>query len=119
MKDGSLAPLFINKKSRLPIGQWLEAEYKPTKGYMPRKGWHCTLIPYAPHLSQKNRVWVEVEVQDYEELVRPESQGGSWVLAQEMKIVRELHNFELVIMMLPEDLENIKLEPVWKMKTVY
>lgn len=92
MKDGSLSPLFINKKSRIPIGVWMEAESHPTKGFAYRKGWHCTLKPVAPHLSEKDRVWVEVEIEDYEQYKRPESQGGVWVLAQRMKIVKELKN---------------------------
>ena len=90
MKDGSLSPLFINKKVRLPIGVWFDAESHPTKGFAVRKGWHCTLTPNAPHLSTKNRIWVEVEVEDVEHYKRPESQGGSWVLAQKMRIVKEI-----------------------------
>ena len=90
MKDGSLSPLFINKKSRIPVGLWMDAELNPTKGFAVRKGWHCTLTPEAPHLSKKNRVWVEVEVDDFEYFKRPESQGGTWVLAQRMQIVKEL-----------------------------
>jgi len=90
MKDGSLSPLFINKKSRIPVGVWMDAELNPTKGFAVRKGWHCTLTPEAPHLSKKNRVWVEVEVDDFEYFNRPESQGGTWVLAQRMQIVKEL-----------------------------
>ncbi|MHA1287063.1 MAG: hypothetical protein ACTSPB_06610 [Candidatus Thorarchaeota archaeon] len=90
MKDGSLSPLFINKKSRIPVGVWMDAELNPTKGFAVRKGWHCTLTPEAPHLSKKNRVWVEVEVDDFEYFKRPESQGGTWVLAQRMQIVKEL-----------------------------
>lgn len=90
LKDGSLSPLFINKKSRLPFGIWLDAECHPTKGFATRKGWHCTLKPYAPHLSKKNRVWVEVEVQDFEYYHRPESQGGVWILAQRMRLLKEL-----------------------------
>jgi len=90
MKDGRLSPLFINKKSRIPIGEWLNAEAHPTKGFAFRKGWHCTLSPIAPHLSKKNRTWVEVEIEDYEYYDRPESQGGTWVLAQKMKIVKEI-----------------------------
>lgn len=90
LKDGSLSPLFINKKSRIPIGVWMNAEYHPTKGYAGRKGWHCTLKPNAPHLSEKDRVWVEVEIEDFEYYNRPESQGGTWVLAQRMKIIKEL-----------------------------
>lgn len=91
LKDGSLSPLFINKKSRIPIGVWLDAEEHLTKGFVFRKGWHCTLKPVAPHLSTKNRVWVEVEVDDTKLYNRPESQGGTWVLAQRMMVVRVLN----------------------------
>lgn len=90
LKDGSLSPLFINKRSRLPIGEWLTAELYPTKGFAVRQGWHCTIKPIAPHLSTKNRVWIEVEIEDYSFYERPESQGGTWVLAQKMKILREI-----------------------------
>ncbi len=90
MKDGSLSPLFINKRYRFKIGDWIEAEYFPTKGFACRKGFHCTFKPVAPHLSKNNRVWVEVEIQDYETYKRPENQGGLWCLAQKMKIIREL-----------------------------
>jgi len=90
IKDGSLSPLFINKKSRIPVGVWMDAELNPTKGFAVRKGWHCTLTPEAPHLSKNKRVWVEVEVDDFEYFKRPESQGGTWVLAQRMQIVKEL-----------------------------
>jgi len=90
LKDGELSPLFINKKSRIPLNKWLKAESHLTKGFAFRKGWHCTLQPIAPHLSKKNRVWVEVDVEDYELYKRPESQGGTWVLAQKMKVIKEL-----------------------------
>jgi len=90
MKDGSLAPLFINKKFRLPFNEWLTAESHPTKGFAYRKGWHCTLQPYAPHLSKKSRVWILVSIKDFEYYQRPESQGGTWVLAQKMKVLQEL-----------------------------
>jgi hypothetical protein len=92
MKDGQLSPLFINKKSRIPMDEWMEAEFHSTKGFADRKGWHCCLKQEAPHLSQggegagKDRVWVEVEVEGYELYNRPESQGGTWVLADRMKI---------------------------------
>lgn len=95
MKDGQLSPLFINKKSRIPVGVWMDAESHPTKGFAERKGWHCTLSPVAPHLkenpkNQTPRVWVEVEVMDYELYNRPESQGGTWVLADRMKVIKEI-----------------------------
>lgn len=56
--------------------------------------------PLAPHLSIKlangeQRVWVECEVEDYVTYNHPESQGGTWVLAQKMKIVRELTTEEV------------------------
>lgn len=92
MRDGSLAPLFINKKQRIPVGEWLEAENHPTNGFAVRQGWHCTLKPEAPHLSENPkgdvpRIWVTVEVEDYKTYDRPESQGGTWVLAQRMKVI--------------------------------
>ena len=88
MKDGSLAPLFINQTFRFPIGEWLKSEFHPKKGFAERQGWHCTLKKHAPHLSTKGRVWIEVEVEDYEFYNRPESQGGTWVLADRMKVIR-------------------------------
>lgn len=87
MKDGSIKSLFINKKQRLPIGEWLDAEEIPTKGFAVRKGWHCTANPIAPHLSEKNRVWKKVEIDGYTEFQRPNSQGGLWYLASRMRIL--------------------------------
>ena len=92
LKDGSLSPLFINKTQRIPIGEWLIAENHPTKGFAVRQGWHCTLEPIAPHLSTKDRVWVMVEIEDFEYYNRPESQGGTWVLAQKMKVICQLND---------------------------
>ena len=95
LKDGSIAPLFINKKKRLPLNEWMFAESHPTKGFAYRQGWHCTLSPVTPHLkmelkSGEKRVWVEVEVKGIKYYNRPESQGGTWVLAQQMRIIGEL-----------------------------
>lgn len=90
LNNDELSPLFINKKFRFPVGIWLDAESHPTNGFQYRKGWHCTLKPNAPHLSTKNRIWVEVEIEDFEYYNRPESQGGTWVLAQKMKIIKEI-----------------------------
>ena len=87
-KNGTLGSLFINKRDVIPIDVWLEAEDHPTKGYAHRPGWHCTFKPVAPHLSLKNRVWVEVEVEDFEVFERPINQGGRWILAKQMKVVR-------------------------------
>lgn len=87
LKDGSIAPLFINKKQRIAFGEWLDAEEHPTKGYSVRKGWHCTLHPIAPHLSQKNRVWAMVDVEDFINYKRTESQGGTWIVAQKIRVI--------------------------------
>lgn len=86
-KDGSLGPLFINRSQRIQVGEWMDAEDHPTKGYKHRPGWHCCLKPHAPHLSERGRVWCEVEVEGYVILNRPESQGGQWVLANNMKVL--------------------------------
>ena len=43
----------------------------------------------------EQRVWVECEVEDWTSYDRPESQGGSWILAQRMKIVRELSDSDV------------------------
>jgi len=37
-----------------------------------------------------NRVWVKVEIEDYIELKRPESQSGLWYLANKMKVIGEV-----------------------------
>jgi len=94
-KDKSIGSLFINAKARLDIGVWYEAEDIPTKGYAHRPGWHATLKPVAPHLkletTSQKREWYEIEVQDYQKFDRPESQGGTWVIANKMKIVGKVN----------------------------
>ena len=90
-KDGTLGPLYINRKQRITVGEWLNSEYHPTKGYAKRQGWHCTLKPNAPHIKEKDdRVWWEVEVEDFAYFKRPKSQGGLWVLANRMKLIKEV-----------------------------
>ena len=90
-KDGTYGPLFINRRQRIPIGVWLEAEDHPTKGYARRPGWHTLAQPIAPHLKMmEGRVWVEVEIENYTANRRPECQGGIWFLANKMKVLREL-----------------------------
>ena len=95
LSDGKLYPLFINKTEPTPIGKWMKAECYPTKGFAIRQGWHCCFQPIAPHLKEtlangEQRVWVEVEIEDYTTYERPESQGNTWLLAQQMIIVREV-----------------------------
>ena len=89
-RDGTLGPLFINCRQRICLGDWLEAECHPTKGYEVRPGWHCLARPHAPHLSMRGRSWFEVEVLDYETIIRPKSQGGEWFLAKKLRVVRQL-----------------------------
>lgn len=88
-KDGSYGSLFIARKDRLPLNTWLPAQDRPTKGYAHRPGWHCMACCNAPHLTEKGRVWVEVEIEDYTEFARPQSQGGTWYLANWMLIIGE------------------------------
>lgn len=79
-KDGLLFPLFIGKNEPTPIGVWIRAEYKPTKGFATRGGWHIGKdVPDAPWLKSLNntdkgyyksrwktgkRVWCEIEYND-------------------------------------------------------
>ena len=87
-KDGSLGPLFINRRQRVPVGEWIEAEDHRTKRYSHRPGWHAMMKPVAPHLRQGgDRVWCKVEVMGVKYYDRPENQGGKWVLAQWLKVV--------------------------------
>ena len=91
-KDGSIGSLFIERRARRPIGEWLISEDHQTKGFAHRPGFHCTAKPEAPHLSLKERKWYVVEIEDYEKIRRPESQGGIWYLAKRMKILEEYKN---------------------------
>lgn len=80
----NLYPLFIDKRTAYPIGEWIQAENYPTKGYAKRPGLHVGQICSAPWLmsadgtykSQRSkywkRVWCEVEYNatvDYTEVV--------------------------------------------------
>lgn len=89
-KDGSLGPLFINRRQRIPLNEWLNAEAHPTKGYKFRPGWHCTRLQLAPHLSKKNRVWCKVEIEDFTTFKRPKTQGGDWFIAERIRVVEIL-----------------------------
>lgn len=100
IKDGKLYPLFINRNQETVIGEWLQAECYPTKGFAVRKGWHCCFKPFAPHLKMElsngeQRVWIEGEAEDWEKYDRPESHGSAWVLAQKLKINRILTDEEV------------------------
>lgn len=90
-KDGTLGPLFINRKLVVETGRWHKAESHRTKGYAYRPGWHCTVIPHAPHLKvdakSGQRVWVKVLIADFKEFKKPEHQGGTWLLANWLKVI--------------------------------
>ena len=86
-RDGSIGSLFINRRARLPLLKWMEANGIPTKGFAYRPGWHALCKPEAPHLSERGRRWYTVEVKHFKRFVRPVSQGGKWVLAQKMRIL--------------------------------
>lgn len=98
-KNGTLGSLFINAKAVIPFDQWMEAEAHFTPSFAYRPGWHGCYQPVAPHLKEEGRVWVECEAQDVVRYERPESQGGAWVLAKHLKVVRELS---------PEQVEEIR-----------
>jgi hypothetical protein len=89
-KNGTIGPLFINARQVIPVGEWMQAHCYPTKGFAIRPGWHCSHAPVAPHLSEKGRQWFEVEIKDFTELHRPERQGGTWYIANQLKVIKPL-----------------------------
>ena len=89
-KNGTMGPLFINCRQVIPVGEWLQAEDHPTKGYAHRPGWHICPEIKAPHLTMKGRIWCEVEIEDFVEESLPALQGGNWYIAQRMRVVRQL-----------------------------
>ena len=90
-KDGTYGPLYINRKLRMEPMVTYRAEEHPTKGYAYRPGFHCVLVPKAPHIKMKpDRVWVVVSIMPTEYFDRPDSQGGLWALASHMTILGEL-----------------------------
>jgi len=89
-RDNTYGPLFINRKQKVELMVWYNAEEHPTKGFAVRPGWHCCAEPHAPHLSKKDRVWCKVMITQYTEHQRPESQGGLWYTANKMKVLNEL-----------------------------
>jgi len=93
LKSGEITPLFVNKKARLPINKWLEAEKhhdESDKGFKYRPFFHCTSEPKAPHLSMKNRAWYEIEMKDYTNMQRPTNQGGLWYLSNNIRIIKKV-----------------------------
>ncbi len=89
-KNGTLGPLFINRKLVVKPKKWHIAESHRTKGFKFRPGWHCCSTPNAPHLTMKDRVWCEVDIKGVEKIMRPQNQGGLWYLAKQLKVIDEL-----------------------------
>lgn len=89
-KDGTLGPLFINRKQVIIRNRWLKAKAIRTKGFAFRPGWHCCSQPCAPHLKMDGRVWCSVEIKDFEKVFRPANQGGLWYLSKNLKLIGEL-----------------------------
>lgn len=97
-KDSSLGPLFINATLRIPMNEWMDAEPHRKKGFAFRPGWHACFQPIAPHLKEDGvvkRVWTECEIEDHITYSRPESQGGAWVLAKKLRVIRTLTKTEV------------------------
>lgn len=124
-QPGRIFPLFIGKAKATPIGEWVQAEFIPTKGFAPRPGWHVGPLPKAQHLMcqdgtmPEDRTWAEVEISasvDYTPLAqshptrdlrdqvpvdgfyrfpRPSNQGGEWVIAGAIRVLRLLSEEEV------------------------
>lgn len=91
-KNGDITSLFINKQKPLKLGEWMQAESFPTKGFALRPYWHCMQKMEAQHLTQKGRCWVMLEMKDFVEFPRPKAQGGVWYLAGSIKILKIVAN---------------------------
>jgi hypothetical protein len=89
-RDGSIGPLFCNRRQRLKVGEWYPAEDHRTAGLAHRPGWHACLEPVANHLSKKNRVWARCEISDFETIQRPVQQGSSWLLGKQLRVIELL-----------------------------
>jgi len=116
-RPGKIFPLFIDKTTPVPIGEWVQARCHPTTGYALRPGWHCTPHMYAPQLLRKDgtmapdRVWARVEIpnsdngwEEYAANKRPygiiavpvggyyrffnRTNGTIWFIAGEMKVIK-------------------------------
>lgn len=70
--DGNLYPLFIDKNTAIPVGEWVKAKICEDKNFAKRPGFHLGLICDAPWLKSANgnykgrrkgwkRVWAKCE----------------------------------------------------------
>jgi hypothetical protein len=85
-KDGTLGPLFIGQKIRVPVKKWVRARPIHKKGFKFRPGWHACSTQSAPHLSMTGRVWCRVSLRGIQRHERPQSQGGLWYVARQLRV---------------------------------
>lgn len=115
LKDGNCYPLFIDKKKPFVFGEWMKAEFHPTKGFAKRSihgdiqtgvgcdgGWHSCPTPEASWIadelkSGEKRVWMECEAKGVVEYLRPQ---GIWFLSEWIKPIRLLS---------PEEVRNYQI----------
>lgn len=103
LKDGQYYPLFIDNKKPFVFGEWQHSEFHPKNGFAPRSigtdesgnelgGWHSCPKPEASWIadelkSGEKRVWMECEIKNVKEYVRPQ---GVWFLSEWLKPLRIL-----------------------------
>ncbi len=89
-RDGTLGALFVGRDIVMPLGERLTARPDlPHPGLAHRPGFHCTAIPFAPHIAMRlangeERVWCRTWIEGFKEHKRPLSQGGVWYTAEHM-----------------------------------
>ena len=91
--DGTLGPLFIGARLRVPVGRWVRAQDLPAPSWMTvrrRPGWHATTRPAAPHLSERGRVWCAVSLRGARAVPRPKGLGEVWYVARWLRVDRVL-----------------------------
>lgn len=88
--NGTLGPLFIDRKLVYEQGKWMKAKAVLTKGFAFRPGFHATHAPNAPHLKTEGRRWYKVRLRGFKPHHRPASQGGLWYTAKEMKLLEQI-----------------------------
>lgn len=122
-QPGKIFPLFVGKGNAIPMGQWLAAEALNTdaqrQGLAQRPGWHLGMLPNTQHLTEKDRVWAEVEIpadveyqteadksptKDIKNKIPagghyrypvPARQGGTWYIAGSIKVNKILSQEEV------------------------
>ena len=85
-KDGTIGPLFVNRRQRIPTGLWIDAEAHHPGHLKFRPGWHCAHAKLAPHLVKYGRQWRRVKIMQFDVHKKPKCQGGLWYVAQRMYV---------------------------------